>query len=38
MGMVGVFFLSLFDECILRAIFLAFNIENLGYFRLLMEF
>ena len=31
------FFIYSFDECILRDFFLAFNIRNFGYFRLLRE-
>ena len=37
MGIVGVFFLSLFDECILRAFFQVFDMKHLGFFRLLRE-
>ena len=38
MGIVGLVFLGLFDECILRTFFfLAFNMKHFGYFRLLRE-
>ena len=32
------FIFSLFDECMLRAFFLAFNMKNLGNFKVLKEF
>ena len=31
MGIVGLVFFGLFDECIFRAFFLAFNMKNIGY-------
>ena len=38
MGIVGLVFFGLFDECILRSFFfLALNMKNFGYFRLLRE-
>ena len=37
MRIVRLFFWNLFDECILRALFLTFNMKDLGYFRLLRE-
>ena len=37
MGIVGLFFSGLYDECILRAFFLVFNIKNYGYFRLVVS-
>ena len=36
-GIVGLVFFGLFDKCILRAFFLAFNKKSFGYFRLLRE-
>ena len=33
MGIEELVFFGLFDECILRAFFLAFNMKNFGYFR-----
>ena len=37
MEIVGLFFLDLFDECILRAFSLLSNMKNFRYFRLLAE-
>ena len=37
MGMVGFVFFGLFDECILRAFFLALNMKKFWYFRILKE-
>ena len=37
MGIVGLFFLDLFNECISRALFLAFDMKKFGYFRILRK-